>query len=538
MSDNQLTDLLLYYAYMEQEIEVLREVLCSEPYFQPYNLFKFIDCLKDEPKGFLTAEDLSFYLNERKFPQNLPTKVYIENYNQNKDQKLVYSEFLRAILPISNIDIREKITQQTPSDQMIISERTQYLFGKLLEAEIKLTLQAENYKSQIDPNYFDKICYQNFIYHQDLSSYFKQKHITTNSLEIQQIFNRIDLLNDGKIDRNEWNLWVNARRSVFQINSNSYKQSQKFNNTRYSSTKRKQQDTTMSDLLALSKQGFYQSTKPPLSNISYNTPKKYHKQKTELRAQMHYSLLQNSNQSSKQELTYKTASHKPITCFYEDEIQTLKKSQSMAKYESLEPVNYYVQLFLNLIQLIKKIERQKILLSNHDDFSLYTSFQKLDKGFKGILIKSDLIQFCKNPQLILDRYGKDNKMRFSEYIKLIEPKDPQAIEILLKKDQKHKGQMLTQTEISLKLLFELIEQFQQKINEVNDYQKRQSFDISEIFYMLAYDRQQITNQDITDFLQANQFQTVPKDIDLLLAELDFDGDGQITYRDFIKIFGK
>ncbi|CAD8082791.1 unnamed protein product [Paramecium sonneborni] len=538
MSDNQLTDLLLYYAYMEQEIEVLREVLCSEPYFQPYSLFKFIDCMKDEPKGYLTAQDFSIYLNERKFPQNLPTKAYIENYNQNKDHKLVYSEFLRAILPISNPELREKITQQTPSDQMIISERTQYLFGKLMEAEIKLTIQAENYKQQIDPNYFDKICYQNFIYHQDLQCYFKQKHINTNSLEIQQIFNRIDLLNDGKIDRNEWNLWINVRRSVLQINSNSYKQSQKFNNNRYSSTKRKQQDQTMSDLLSISKQGFYHSTKPPLSNISYNTPKKYQKQKTDLRAQMHYSLLQNSNKSSKQDLNYKTAGPKAITSFYEDEIQTLKKTQSVAKYEALEPVNYYVQLFVSLIQLIKKIERQKILLSNHDDFSLYTSFQKLDKGFKGILIKSDLIQFCKNPQVILDRYGKDNKMRFSEYIKLIEPRDPQAVEILLKKDQKHKVQMLIQTEISLKLLLELIEQFQQKINQAKDYQKRQSFDISEIFYMLAYDRQQITNQDITDFLQANKFQTFPLDVDLLLAELDLDEDGQISYRDFIKIFGK
>ncbi|CAD8052851.1 unnamed protein product [Paramecium primaurelia] len=539
MSDNQLTDLLLYYAYMEQEIEILREVLCSEPYFQPYNLFKFIDCMKDEPKGYLTAQDLSIYLSDRKFPSNLPTKTYIENYNQNRDCKLVYSEFLRAILPISNPDLREKITQQTPSDQMTISERTQYLFAKLMEAEIKLTIQAENYKQKIDPNYFDKICYQNYIYHQDLQSYFKQKQITTNSIEIQQIFNRIDLLNDGKIDRNEWNQWINIRKSVLQINSNSYKQQQKFNSTRYSSTKRKQQDSTMSDLLTLSKQGFYQSTKPPLSNYSYNTPKKYQKQKTDIRAQMHYSLMQNSNYSSKQELSsYKTMTHKPITNFYEDDIQTLKKTQSVAKYEALDPVNYYVQLYVNLIQLVKKIERQKILLSNHDDFSLYSSFQKLDKGFKGMLIKSDLNQYCKNPQLILDRYGKDNKMRFSEYIKMIEPKDPQAVEILLKKDQKHKGNMLTQTEISLKLLFELIEQFQQKINQTKDYQSKQQFDISEIFYMLAYDRQQITHQDITDFLSANQFKTVSQDVDLLLAELDFDGDGQISYRDFIKIFGK
>ncbi|CAK63653.1 unnamed protein product (macronuclear) [Paramecium tetraurelia] len=536
MSDNQLTDLLLYYAYVEQEIEILREVLCSEPYFQPYNLFKFIDCLKDEPKGYLTAQDLSYYLSDIQFLSNLRTKTYIENYNQNQDGKLVYSEFLRTILPISNPDLREKITQQTPSESIIISERTQYLFAKLMEAEIKLTIQAENYKQQIDPNFFDKICYQNYIYHQDLQSYFKHKYISTNSAEIQQIFNRIDLLNDGKIDRNEWNLWVSARKSVLSINSNSYKQQQKFNNTRYSSTKRKQQDSTMSDLFAISKQGFYQSTKPPLTNFSYNTPKKYQKQKTDLRAQMHYSLLQNSN--SKQEQSYKTIPHKQITRFYDDDIQTLKKSQSAAKFEALEPVNYYVQLFLNLIQLVKKIERQKILLSNHDDFSLYSSFQKLDKGFKGILIKSDLNSFCKYPQLILDRYGKDNKIRFSEYIKMVEPKDPQAVEILLQKDQKQKGNMLTQTELSLRLLFQLIEEFQQKINQTKDYQSKQQFDISEIFYMLAYDRQYITNQDITDFLQANQFSTASQDVDLLIYELDFDSDGYISYRDFVKIFGK
>lgn len=58
----------------------------------------------------------------------------------------------------------------------------------------------------------------------------------------------------------------------------------------------------------------------------------------------------------------------------------------------------------------------------------------MDKGFKGMLIKSDLLLYCKNPNLILNRFGKDNKLRFSEYIKLVEPKDPYMIELLLKKD--------------------------------------------------------------------------------------------------------
>lgn len=51
-----------------------------------------------------------------------------------------------------------------------------------------------------------------------------------------------------------------------------------------------------------------------------------------------------------------------------------------------------------------------------------------------MLIKSDLLLYCKNPNLILNRFGKDNKLRFSEYIKLVEPKDPYMIELLLKKD--------------------------------------------------------------------------------------------------------
>lgn len=50
MSDNSLTDLLLYYVYMEQEINIMREMLCSEQRLCPYNLFKMIDCLKQNPK--------------------------------------------------------------------------------------------------------------------------------------------------------------------------------------------------------------------------------------------------------------------------------------------------------------------------------------------------------------------------------------------------------------------------------------------------------------------------------------------------------
>lgn len=51
-----------------------------------------------------------------------------------------------------------------------------------------------------------------------------------------------------------------------------------------------------------------------------------------------------------------------------------------------------------------------------------------------MLVKSDLLLFCKNPNLLINRYGKDNKLRFSEYIKLVEPKDPFMIDLLLKKD--------------------------------------------------------------------------------------------------------
>lgn len=72
-------------------------------------------------------------------------------------------------------------------------------------------------------------------------------------------------------------------------------------------------------------------------------------------------------------------------------------------------------------------------------------------------MKSDLLLFCKNPNLLINRFGKDNKLRFSEYIKLVEPKDPYMIDLLLKKDQKPKGNMQIQTEISLKLLFDMIE---------------------------------------------------------------------------------
>ena len=57
-----LTDLLLFYAYMEKQIDTLREQLCEQQNFIPYNLFRYIDKLKECPSVILLKKIKQGYL--------------------------------------------------------------------------------------------------------------------------------------------------------------------------------------------------------------------------------------------------------------------------------------------------------------------------------------------------------------------------------------------------------------------------------------------------------------------------------------------
>lgn len=84
---------MLYYAYAEQELEVVRETLCKSRGFIPYNLFKYIDCIIDNPKGYIDAGDLQYFVKTIRGNITVATSLFIQNYNQNQDGKMVYSEY-------------------------------------------------------------------------------------------------------------------------------------------------------------------------------------------------------------------------------------------------------------------------------------------------------------------------------------------------------------------------------------------------------------------------------------------------------------
>ena len=85
-----LRKLLLEIAAHEYQLEILRQILCEQPAFESYAVFRRIDRTR---KTFLSAFDFVEFLavNGFEFSES-DCNLFIKHYDRDDDMRLQYSE--------------------------------------------------------------------------------------------------------------------------------------------------------------------------------------------------------------------------------------------------------------------------------------------------------------------------------------------------------------------------------------------------------------------------------------------------------------
>ena len=93
---------------IDDNIELLRVDLCSQPNFSPYELFHFLD---KSSKEFLLLNDFIKFLKEMRIPfEEKYLRIFIHNFDKDGDFSLNLNEFLGLILPKKNQNLAKNIS--------------------------------------------------------------------------------------------------------------------------------------------------------------------------------------------------------------------------------------------------------------------------------------------------------------------------------------------------------------------------------------------------------------------------------------------
>ena len=105
-SKTWLCSLLSYFMNIktiDDNIELLRVSLCSQPNFSPYKLFHFLD---KNSKEFLFLNDFIKFLEEMRIPfEEKYLRIFIHNFDKDGDFSINKKEFLGLISPKKNMEI-------------------------------------------------------------------------------------------------------------------------------------------------------------------------------------------------------------------------------------------------------------------------------------------------------------------------------------------------------------------------------------------------------------------------------------------------
>ena len=114
-SAKALKKVLLCISKKEQQIEILRQFLCSNINFEPYSAFCRIDRNED---GFIAPMDMVNFMRENGQTEVCEADFYfvIKFFDSDEDGKLNYPDFLQMILPCTNSKLRSQTTQRVMGD--------------------------------------------------------------------------------------------------------------------------------------------------------------------------------------------------------------------------------------------------------------------------------------------------------------------------------------------------------------------------------------------------------------------------------------
>lgn len=210
-----LSSLISYFQRvkdLDDEIEVIRVLICESPQFSPLSLFNHLDC---NHKCFLTLNDFKSFLRSQKsfFDERRLRKV-IHNFDKDNDFSINLDEFLGLIIPRKNSVLRSTMNCMVYTycyDYCVTPEVISYFNDLLLRemklvkeldqiaAETKNSIQFSTYEAFLaiveDDKYMTKFNLNNFL---------KKNEVIINDEEVEQLMFRLDSDNDDKISYEEF----------------------------------------------------------------------------------------------------------------------------------------------------------------------------------------------------------------------------------------------------------------------------------------------------------------------------------------------
>ena len=233
-SKTWLCSLLSYFMNIktiDDNIELLRVSLCSQPNFSPYKLFHFLD---KNAKEFLLLSDFIKFLQEMRIPfEEKYLRIFIHNFDKDGDFSLNVKEFLGLILPKKNNTFSKNISTKIKTDNIddIISLNAKNIFGKIICEELELVKNcirtAKSCKESIGFTLYEAFLLiagnNKYICEKSLFDFLKKNNICINNNEIHQLMFRLDADNDGKISFDEFKeifFPIKAEELIYKVKNN------------------------------------------------------------------------------------------------------------------------------------------------------------------------------------------------------------------------------------------------------------------------------------------------------------------------------
>lgn len=117
----------------ETHVEALRQILCSQDDFEPYQLFK-----KVSNKGQLDSTDIQRLLQKNGLVVQVSDIVpVLKWYSQRNDGKLSYADFMNIVLPANNPQLRQQVTQRQKQSTET-SYEIEYALSRVLHKEVQI----------------------------------------------------------------------------------------------------------------------------------------------------------------------------------------------------------------------------------------------------------------------------------------------------------------------------------------------------------------------------------------------------------------
>ena len=516
-TENLIENLFMKLSETEIEIEVSRKNLCSQPGFEPYQIFKRFD---RESKNFVTEGNIIDFLHQNSvYCTDKEAKYLILFYDTDKSRSLTYSQFLNIIL-CDGAHNKRTITKMQVCKHLPYA--IEFSVCRVFEKEINLVRTVDNLithiKQRRDFSVFDVFRTikgeGDFVTGDALANFLLRNRAKFNGDDIKRIIKKLDIDKNGYVTMEDLETIFNYGESY---------------------------QSRASRLTTLNSQSMnlFSTSETPMSNMT--TPKEKVSDTLSLRP----APIRKSPEPT-QSTDFTTVNSRRYF---------MNQSDSMNLIGNQEKINTESLLsFISMIMDVEiKIEKCKYDLAIRADFNMEDAFRFFEGCSHSFITQRDvqkvfdllgIVVSYDDIQLLVKKYDLNgqNALSYADLFDLLVPFDKDYRKIVEERTaspysfkRSKENIFFTSTKIVLKNLLEMIIESERMIEKEREK-------LSKIFTLNVRDFYNKIDKmkngyfsvlDLNLFLKSYQVIYIPKEADLLFIRLDRKREGKISLNDFI-----